>query len=300
MNIRINEVLTTITELLTTPAAVDKKTVIPNVGFISCASAVNIRHVPFHDPCVILVLSGRKTLYEGAQAVTAQAGEVLTVPAPASFYLRNEPDRHSRKYRALIIPFSIEQLERVGNMHNFDHEWQRQQIRILHFTHDTEFLSAIQHYLEPNEQPSLINHRLMEVLLILINKNPQLLSYILSQQSWSRRVRSIMATDLTVVWDIAGVCARLATTESTLRRRLKNENTGFREILSELRLSFALMQLLQTTLPINKIAFDCGYQSVSHFSSNFHKRFGLPPRELRAAMNESEQNLTVSEQPCLT
>ena len=166
MNIRINEVLTTITELLTTPAAVDKKTVIPNVGFISCASAVNIRHVPFHDPCVILVLSGRKTLYEGAQAVTAQAGEVLTVPAPASFDLRNEPDRHSRKYRALIIPFSIEQLERVGNMHNFDHEWQRQQIRILHFTHDTAFLSAIQHYLEPNEQPSLINHRLMEVLQI--------------------------------------------------------------------------------------------------------------------------------------
>ncbi len=291
----MNEILSAITALLTAPSAANDKTAIPNVGFISCANTVHIRHVPFHDPCVILVLSGRKTFYEGSQAITAETGDVLTIPAPASFDLRNEPDQRSRKYRALIIPFSIEQLERVGKAHNIDHERQQQQIRILRFAQDKVFLSAIKHYLEPIEQPSLITHRLMEILLILVNKSPQLLSYILSQHSWSRRVRAMMAADLTSTWEISDICARLATTESTLRRHLKNENTGFRELLAELRLSSALMQLMQTALPIYQIAYDCGYQSVSRFSSNFHKRFGLPPRKLREAVNESGQSLAVSE-----
>lgn len=291
----MHEILAAITALLSTPSAANDKTAIPNVGFISCANAVHIRHVPFHDPCVILVLSGRKTFYEGSQAITAEAGDVLTVPAPASFDLRNEPDLRSRKYRALIIPFSTEHLMHVGKVHGIDHEWQQQQVRILHFAQDQVFLSAIKHYLEPGEHPNLTTHRLMEILLILINKNPQLLSYVLGQHSWSRRVRAMLATDLTTTWDISEVCVRLATTESTLRRHLKNENTGFRELLAELRLSSALMQLMQTSLPIYQIAYDCGYQSVSRFSSNFHKRFGLPPRELREAVNETGQRLAVSE-----
>ena len=117
----------------------------------------------------------------------------------------------------------------------------------------------------------------------------------LNQKSWSQRVRAILATDLARSWEINELCARLATTESTLRRNLKRENTGFRELLSDLRLSTALMQLLQTSRPVYQVAYDCGYQSVSRFSSNFHKRFGVPPRQFRESMDESEQSLDVSE-----
>lgn len=84
------------------------KTPIQSFGFISCASRVHIRHVPFYDPCVILVLSGRKLI--GTMA--CEAGNAITVPAPASYDLRNEPDARGGRYRALIIPFEHDDLER--------------------------------------------------------------------------------------------------------------------------------------------------------------------------------------------
>jgi AraC-like DNA-binding protein len=167
---------------------------------------------------------------------------------------------------------------------------------VLSFERDEVLLAAVRHYLAAIGRVRLQSHRLMEILLLLVEKRPALLSYVLRQKHWSRRVRAILASDLTVAWDIAQVCRRLATTESTLRRHLKLEDTGFRELLYELRLSSALAQLLQTPLPISRVAYDCGYQSVSRFSSNFHKRYGLSPRALREAMSETGHTTPVSGQ----
>ena len=54
------------------------------------------------------------------------------------------------------------------------------------------------------------------------------------------------------------------------------------------------MQLLQTSSPVYQIAYDCGYQSVSRFTSNFRKRFGLPPTAIRASMEETGHMLAVT------
>lgn len=113
-----------------------------------------------------------------------------------------------------------------------------------------------------------------------------------SKVDWGGRVRALLSSDLAQPWDISNVCGQLAATESTLRRNLRREDTSFREILQDLRLTTALMQLLQTSYPIHRIAYDCGYQSVSRFTSNFHKRFGVPPSQVRNAVNESEHILT--------
>lgn len=272
----------------------NRKSPLKDLGFISCASAVHIRHVPFYDPCLILVLSGRKILFDGDVKVSAEAGTLLAVPGPASFDLRNEPDPGTKKYSALVIPFKLELLERLTRSHNLLHEVQRQSVGILKYVPDDTLYSSIKHYLTTVGNARLLNHRLMEILLILATQKPELLSYALEQPNWSRRVRAMLAADLAQAWDIGTVCQRLATTESTLRRHLKREDTSFREVLYELRLATALMQLLQTSLPVYRIAYDCGYQSVSRFTSNFRKRFGLPPKALRASVSGTEQNLAVS------
>jgi AraC-like DNA-binding protein len=269
----------------------NQKSPLKDLGFISCASAVHIRHVPFYDPCLILVLSGRKMLFDGDAKISGEAGSLLAVPGPSSFDLKNEPDPRTRKYSALIIPFKLELLERLTRSHNLLHEVQRQSVGILKYAPDDTLYSSIKHYLTTVGNARLLSHRLMEILLVLATKKPELLSFTLEQPNWSRRVRAILAADLAHAWDIGTVCQRLATTESTLRRHLKREDTSFRELLYELRLATALMQLLQTSLPVYRIAYDCGYQSVSRFTSNFRKRFGLPPKALRASVSGTEQNL---------
>lgn len=267
---------------------------IQDLGFISCARAVDLKHVPFYEPCLILVLSGRKMLFQGERSVCVESGAMTTVPAPSSIDLRNEPDSISKRYTALIIPFKAEHLERLMRSHNLLYEVKGDAASILKFEPDETLYASIDHYLTTVGNPRLLNHRLMEILLLLASKNPALLSYSLNRDNWGQRVRAVLAADLAHAWDLKQVCERLATTESTLRRNLKREELSFRALIQDLRLSTALTQLLQTSAPIYRIAYDCGYQSVSRFIANFHKRFGVPPKRFRESVSESERTLNVS------
>ena len=292
----MREIIEIIQPLRSADAPENSKARLKNLGFISCTNMVDIKHVPFYEPCAILVLAGTKTLYGYGNPVTADAGSVLTVPAPGSYDIRNAPDSRSRKYEALIIPFSTHLLDQLIRSHGFLHQVKKGDIAVLKFEHDDTLHSSIAHYLTTVGNPKLHNHRLMEILLILVGKNPNLLSYALQLPGWTQRVRTILSQNLAHPWEIAEVCKRLATSESTLRRNLRSEDTSFRGVLHELRLTSALVQLLQTSLPIYRIAFDCGYQSVSRFTKNFHERFGLPPRQFRENVNESDQNLAARAQ----
>ncbi len=286
------EIAKTIEALRAGSAGGDGKSPLRDMGFLSCTNALHIRHAPFFDPCLILVLSGRKVLFERGKAVRCPAGSLLAVPGPSGYDLRNEPDPKAKKYAALLVPFKVELLDRLVRSHNLMHEVRREPAGLLVFGPDETLHGSIHHYLRTLGNARLLRHRLMEVLLILATRNPALLSFGLQREHWSARLRSVLAADLARAWSLREVCRRLATSESTLWRNLRDEGTGFREVLSELRLASALTQLLSTSRPVYRIAYDCGYQSVSRFTSNFHKRFGLPPRAFRAQADESGQSLT--------
>jgi AraC-like DNA-binding protein len=266
---------------------------IRQLGFISCNSSVLIRHVPFYEPCLILVLSGYKQIRDNPGCVEAGVGRLLAVPASSGYDIVNEPDANSGLYRALVIPFGIHLLQQLRQWH--DLAGSAGDAGVMVFDMDATLESSLRHYLQCPEDERLISHRLTEILLLLVTRNPSLLHYEIPADVYSRQVRSILASDLVHEWSIAEVCERMATSETTLRRKLRGEKTGFRELLYELRLSNALMLLVQTRQPVYRVAYACGYQSVSRFSSNFRKRFGVSPSEVRGNKNESEQILAVSE-----
>lgn len=282
--------------LRTSEARREGKSALKHLGFFSCTSRLDIKHVPFHEPCLILVTRGRKTVFDSGAPVVCDRGEIITVPGPYSYDLRNEPDARTRQYKALVIPFKAELLDRLTRGYHLIHEVPRKPVGVLRFQSDETIHAAIAHYLTTLEDDKLLLHRLMEILLLLATRNPALLCYPLRSQDWAARVRATVAKDLAQVWEMEQVCARLATSESTLRRNLAREGTSFREVVAELRLGSALMQLLQTDYPVYRVAYDCGYQSVSRFTRNFHRRFGLTPTEIRRSMHASEQLLNGSEQ----
>lgn len=273
------------------------KAPVQHLGFISCGNSVHIKHVPFYEPCIIMVLSGRKVIFDEQGPVTCEAGSVITVPAPASYDLRNEPDELRNLYRALVIPFKHEHLEHLRDMHGIEHIEHHDQIKVLKYKPEDVLNATVQHYLECPNDDRILKHRLTEILLFLIEQDISLLSYAIARNNWSQRVRSIISSDLGREWTIGEVSKRLATSETKLRRKLREEDTTFREILFELRLTSGLMRLLQTSMPVYQIAFECGYQSVSRFTSNFRKRFGLSPTALRSSVDEKGQKLTAFGQP---
>lgn len=271
---------------LAAEATAEGKTPIGGLGLYACVRTLDIRHVPFDGPCLILVLAGRKVVYTPAGLVTAAAGELLAVPGPAGFDLRNEPDARQGVYRALVIPFGQAQLDRLVALHGVPAA-AAGMAGLLRYGRDAELLDGIRRYLAAPGRPRLAEHRLLELLLLLAEADPRLLAFRLARPEWRGRVHAVLAADLAREWTLAEVCRRLAVGESTLRRHLRTEGTGFRALLREARLGTALYRLQQTAWPVQRIAFDCGYQSVSRFTANFRARFGLTPSELRAAMAEN-------------
>lgn len=63
---------------------------------------------------------------------------------------------------------------------------------------------------------------------------------------------------------------------------IKEEGKGYAQIVMELRIEKAKQLLFQTRLNITEIAFQCGFNSVSYFSSSFKKVTGQPPLRFRS------------------
>lgn len=293
----MDEILSSIEKLQTGSENPRGRSPLKEFGLISCDNTVQIRQIPFYEPCIIMILSGRKLIFDTPGTMTCAAGTTITIPAPSYFSMRNEIDPRGHHYKALIFPFRGDDLERLRQAHKIEPITQRKKVGILSFEQDPTLVEAVEHYLRSSDDPHLRDHRLLEILLILARKDPRLLSYIFSGESWSQRVRTLLATDIAHKWELEEVCKRLGTSESALRRHLTGEKTGFRDMLHELRLGTALTLLLQTSHPVYRIAYDCGYQSVPRFTSKFHERFGLPPKALRMTAGETGKKLDVVGHP---
>lgn len=90
--------------------------------------------------------------------------------------------------------------------------------------------------------------------------------------------------------DLDQVAARLKMPPWTLRRKLAEEGTGFREILNQTRRDLALAYIRDTDLSLGEITWLLGFTSAEAFQRAFKRWAGQPPgayrREHRQARRE--------------
>jgi AraC-like DNA-binding protein len=86
--------------------------------------------------------------------------------------------------------------------------------------------------------------------------------------------------------NIDGVARHLEIGPRTLQRRLNDENTAFRALVSQVRARRALELLRETETPIVDIAVELGYSSSACFSRAFSRAVGLPPSKIRSCVAE--------------
>ena len=88
---------------------------------------------------------------------------------------------------------------------------------------------------------------------------------------------------------IAYVAARLGFSETTIRRRLKNEGTTFRKLLVKKRVAMAKRFLSETDMSILQISQKTGYSETASFSRNFLKETGKTPSKFRKTLKKRVQ-----------
>ena len=95
--------------------------------------------------------------------------------------------------------------------------------------------------------------------------------------SFSEQITFYLSKNVSSLHTINSTCNVFGLSKTTLIRKLKKENTSFKQILLHLRMNYALYLMQNGMKNQINIALNCGYQSQAKFSSNFKKLFGISP-----------------------
>ncbi len=244
----------------------------------SVYSSVKEQHlfnVPVLKPLLIVVLRGDKKLgLEGG--VTCHAGDFIFLSDSPSVTIRNIPK--AAEYLALLIEFDYEDFpELPGHLTTNKHFCLGKGSPVLE--------KCLQQFIEWSvySPQSLWSLRKREIIQLICQMGYQGILSMAAHTKTSHKLHHIITEHLADEITIEQLCHRLAMSESSLRRKLKQEGTTIQSIKDQARLGQGLHLVQTTDTSIGLIAEKCGYLSQSRFSERFKKRFGLTPSELRKA-----------------
>ncbi|WP_028655367.1 helix-turn-helix domain-containing protein [Nocardioides sp. J54] len=98
--------------------------------------------------------------------------------------------------------------------------------------------------------------------------------------SYSAKVRASL-DEAAALKTCRTVAEELSVSASTLKRRLHEEGTTFRELLESSLLERATLRLLDRSMSVSEIAVDLGYSDLTNFSHAFKRWTGRSPRQFR-------------------
>lgn len=110
----------------------------------------------------------------------------------------------------------------------------------------------------------------------------------------SEKVSSILERNLTQQWSIREMAFALHTSESSLRRRLKEENYTFSQLTLDTKMKNALLLLENNTGNIGFVAQCLGYTSEAYFISVFKKYFDITPKQFYLRNKRPYETLFIS------
>jgi len=106
----------------------------------------------------------------------------------------------------------------------------------------------------------------------------------------TRKVQIYLDRDPSFSASLRDVAIALGYSERGLRRKLESSGTTFRALKDEARCKRARALLLSTTLPIQIIAHDLGYDSASNFARSFKRWTGQSPNVFRQSRETTLDN----------
>lgn len=247
-----------------------------------------IRELILEKPMIVVVLQGSKMIYLDDRNYLFQPGELFCVPTGIAITVINQPDEKDSLYLALVLELSSPLLERIRtaypeliNRTSYEPQLQFKIPLTLDLANSLVYLLESTLNEISNHSLYLNEHRVMEVVLLLLNSEwrGQLLQII--YPDLPIRIANIICQDLSQPWTTAKLAAELNTSVSTLKRQLKKHQTSFRQILTTARMEKAMELIQQDKYAISEVAIACGYESPSRFASRFYQYFQIEPSQVK-------------------
>lgn len=230
-------------------------------------------NVPVIKPLLICVLDGCKKIGKDDE-ISCPAGRFVFLSNSPKVDLRNIAA--DREYLALLIEFDYQDFTGFGYQ-------QHKTTNYFHGLIPSLLKNTLQQFIEWSTfaPAALWPLRRQEILQTLYHAGYQQVGAIIEPPGFSHKVHSLIVADVGADHSMAALSAKLAMSESTLRRKLTAEGVSLQALKDRAKLGYGL-HLVQTSLaPIGHIAEQCGYQSQSRFTGKFKQLFGITPTELR-------------------
>jgi len=246
------------------------------------------------DACLAYVQSGKQEVYSPRQKIVARDKESILMKC--GNYIANFTDvSPTSKFKSLVFHLDPESIKkafgdkdlgflRVDKTHApIDPALKIDQSELL----DSFVASMMPYFNHPKlAKEELLAVKLQELVYILSDsgKNPvatQIIGTLYSPEeiAFDEIIKANIYNNLSIA-ELAHLTAR---SESTFKRDFKKVyNDSPANYFKAKRLEKAAELLTTTSLQVNEIAWDCGFESPAHFSDSFHTHFGKSPSVYRA------------------
>ncbi|MCU4639630.1 helix-turn-helix transcriptional regulator [Acinetobacter courvalinii] len=225
-----------------------------------------------------MILHGQKQLTLHHQQVNLSAGDLFIIKPDTVADTVNIPDPETGEYLSILVPMCEEVIQAAQMI------WAKaitdKTEAILRFSiHD--FALHLLSWQTALFEQDLVKARL-SIAAILVQLCQQQCSDVLivPAPQLSKRIYQWVLEQPQHAWQSSEIEARLGLSSATLRRKLSQEQTSLREIITRARLAYALELLYSNKLPMKTIAAKSGYQSVATFRARFMQRYQIDPNVL--------------------
>ena len=235
-----------------------------------------------HLACAtVVVIEGSRELHIGPRVERAVPGSTIVLPAGWRGNIVDEPDPQSGVYRAFCLEFPLDLVVRAYRAHPVrsactPRAGLRHTIGLSQTLADAMLHTAAA--VAAGDLPAhLVEHRAMEVLLVLAHEGVLATSPTSSAPGAKEAVRALVSCDPARRWTAAAISRHLGLSEPTLRRRLRSEDASVRELLQEVRIELASALMRDEGLSVAAAAEASGYRSRKRFSERFKANRGRSP-----------------------
>ncbi|KZN14899.1 AraC family transcriptional regulator [Marinomonas sp. TW1] len=235
-----------------------------------------LRNVAIHSPSIFWVQSGQKQLFWQDDELTLDTSKLLLTRAHQQLTFENKPER--AKFASIQFSFRLSPPE---HMLKLSTSLAKSRYSPLYIPDKSLFDTLTLFTNLQWQELSAITQKYWLFGLYQQLAEAGKLHLLFTSQTipFAQKLSDYLTQQPGQDYPLNDVAEHFSMSRATFIRRLKKENTQFREILTQVRMNHALSLMQQGKRHPLDIALCCGYQSQERFSQRFHQKFGISPKQ---------------------
>ncbi|MGE4318376.1 MAG: helix-turn-helix transcriptional regulator [Deferribacterales bacterium] len=238
-----------------------------------------LRHVVIDNPCMIVVKHGIKHFDNASGRLVMNQGDAVAVWRDTWYDVTNFNGADGY-YSAEWVSFDRDMVKDFAAKAKNRRTMEAVNIKKISGGLKLAFDEMFSLLKDQADIPAEIARHRMEELLIWLDMGGYF-ACVRDDVNLPWNLRQTISGDPANRWDCGSLAKSVGMSESTLRRRLAEYNTTIADVVTDVRMSYALNMIQSTDFSITRISAECGYESPSRFAVRFKERFGFSPSSVR-------------------